>query len=138
LPPREGLTHNYYYYYRSLGEWVRLESPTDVDLYTRLFVPQQQAVTVIFQEEYESFLERLANSQVGPAPQGLDADAPKLTRVAEAQPVGGLPFAVDLRSRGVTRALVLLPGPWAACAHVAIRNGGLLFETELAPRGSEG
>ena len=65
LPQGAGLTHNYYYYYRVFDQWERLESPSDADLFTRLFVPNHRAVTLITEHDYTSFLQRIGSPGAG-------------------------------------------------------------------------
>ncbi len=140
LPPREGLTHNYYYYYRVLGEWERLDSQTDVDLYARLFVPRHHAVTLIFQDDYETFLQRIDRPEFGAELRALAERTQDPTLIAN-EPVhalqtGSLPAALSVRASGTTRALILLPGPLASCLDGALREGGQAFEVDLASIGT--
>ena len=135
LPPGEGLTHNYYYY-RALGEWERLESPTDVDLYARLFVPRHHAVTLILPGDYERFLQRIDRPEFGTALRALAERTQDPTLIAN-EPVralqtGSLPAALMVGQPGTTRALILLPGPLASCLDPALREGGQAFEVDLS------
>ena len=133
LPPGRGLTHNYYYYYRVLGEWERLESPTDADLYARLFVPRHHAVTLIFPDDYESFLHRIGQPEFGAELRAVAERSPTLiaNEPAPALQDASLPAALSLGAFGTTRALILLPGPSASCLDVALREGGQAFEADL-------
>ena len=136
LPPREGLTHNLYYYYRVLGEWERLESPTDTDLYARLFVPRHHAVTLIFPDDYETFLHRIGQPEFGAELRAVAERLQDPTLIAN-EPVrplqaASLPAALSVEAPGTTRVLIVLPGQSASCLQVALREGGQAFEAELA------
>ena len=134
LPRGVGLTHNYYYYFRSLDEWERLESASDAHLYARLFVPGRQAPTVIFEEDYESFLLRIRSPALGEELRALASgsrDAASTTLADDPASVlreGSLPAAVRLGRAGTTQTLILLPGPLATCQAVAVGAGGQAFE----------
>ena len=134
LPAREGLTHNYYYYYRVLDRWERLASPSDADLYTRLFVPGHRAPTFVFEEDLTSFLQRIGSPEFGAVLLDLAAEMSDPT-LATGEPGGVLPAvtAVRLANAGTTRAVVVLPGPLASCADDLLAEGGSLVEP-LLPR----
>ena len=137
LPRGEGLTHNYYYYYRPLDEWERLDSPSDADLYVRLFVPGHRAPTLVFEEDYEQFLQRIGRPELREELRELAAERqdPRLT-VDDPYAVvsaGPLPGAVRIRGAGTSQALVVLPGPLASCVDVAVGEGGEPFEFAAAP-----
>ena len=137
LPRGEGLTHNYYYYYRVLDEWERLESPSDAELYARLFVPGRQAPTFILEEDYEPFLRRLDNPELSEALRELAAERQDPTLIADDPSAvlraGLFPGAVRILLGGTSSVLIILPGPVASCVDVALREGAERFEAAALP-----
>lgn len=105
LPRGEGLTHNYYYYYRAMDEWEQPEAYDDSFLETRLFVTGDQTPSLIIEEEYDRFLRGIG------AADSRQEDLPGFVRLGEAMP--------DTRNM-----LLLLPGPFGACVEPAVNAGG--------------
>jgi len=115
LPPGVGLTHNFYYYFRKLDIWERPGTLDDRHLYARLYSAGEQAPTIILEPDYLGFVERFDALAAGDHPRELPAT---------------LMFGVGYD--GMTEALVLLPGPFAACARAGERKGGTKYEPALA------
>ena len=134
LPEGQGLTHNYYCYYRVLGQWERLVSPTDADLYRRLFVPGHRAPTLMFGRDLQAFLQRIGSPDFGVALRALGAEigdpALMATESGELLPAA---TAVRLGRAGTTAAVVVLPGPLAGCADELLAEGGTLVENMPGP-----
>ena len=136
LPPREGLTHNLYYYYRVLGEWERLESPTDTDLYARLFVPRHHAVTLIFPDDYETFLHRIGQPEFGAELRAVAERLQDPTLIAN-EPVrplqaASLPAALSVEAPGTTRSSSCCLASQPAAFRWHCVRAGQAFEAELA------
>ena len=128
LPRGERLTHNYYYYYRVFDQWERLESPSDADLFTRLFVPNHQAVTLMAEHDYTSFLQRIGSPDLGEELRALAIkrlDQTLITDDSASELPGTLPAAVRIGGPGTSEMLFVLPGPLSRCADVAVREGGV-------------
>ena len=96
------LTHHAYsYYFRDFEPWLRVDRPERAELQRRLTVPGHQTPVLISDADYRGLA--LAISEEEPP---LDAGAPLVGISADA---------------GV---IVLLPGPYAACAPRAAAAGG--------------
>jgi 4-amino-4-deoxy-L-arabinose transferase-like glycosyltransferase len=115
LPSGVGLTHNYYYYFRELDVWERPATPEDEHLYARLFTAGEQAPTLVLAPDYLRFLDRLG--------------AAALARTQQVPPPS---LMLGVGYDGMTEALVLLPGPFAACADAGLRSGGTPYEPALS------
>ena len=126
LPRGAGLTHNYYYYFRVFDRWEHLASPSDADLFARLFVPSHHAVAFVPTDEYGAFLQRLDNPELREA-LVTELEDPRLAagHVANVERDSS-PTAVQIGSDGMSGGLLVLPGSLSACADVVSRAGGVL------------
>lgn len=97
--------HPYYYYLRQVGPWLLADRPVDEQLRQRLFVAGEQTPIVLSRKDYELLTVRVA--ALWTDMHGDTAGRPPLTGVA-----------------GEERAVVLLPGPYAACVAPAVAAGG--------------
>ena len=136
LPGAEGLTNNYYYYYSALDEWERLDPPSDPDLFTRLFVPGREALTIIFQEDYAVFLDRIGTSALSEELRDMAAVRQDPTLIGDNHRRllrDALPGAVRVGGNGTSPVILLLPGPMASCADVGISAGAAPLVVPAAP-----
>ena len=105
---RQLLNHSYYYYLRPVGPWIEHDgTPKNDELRSRLLVPGQQTLVIVFRSDYETFIEQIAR----------DAEAVRMP--------AGLALLDDL--------VLLTPGPFEVCATAAIAAGG----RELQERGTQ-
>lgn len=96
---RQLLNHSYYYNLRRVGPWIEHDgTPKNDELRSRLLVPGQQTLVIVFRSDYETFMEQIA----------LDAEAVRMP--------AGLALLEDL--------VLLTPGPFEVCATAAIAAGG--------------
>ena len=136
LPEGIGLTHNYYYYYRALDEWERLEPPSDPDLFARLFIPGRQALTITFQGDYVAFLDRIGTPELSEELREMAAVRQDPTLIGDNHRRllrDSLPRAIRVGGGSTGAAVLLLPGPLASCADVGISAGAVPFEAPAAP-----
>jgi hypothetical protein len=134
--PQGWLTHNYYYYYRALDEWERLESPEDSDLFARLFIPGREALTIIFPQDYTAFLDRVGTPELSEElgemaavlqdPALIVSNHSRLLR-------DSLPGAVRVGGNNTGAAVLVLPGPLASCADVGISAGAVALVAPAPP-----
>ena len=130
LPAGKGLIHPFYYYLRVFDQWEHLDSPSDADLFVRIFVPSHRAVTLIPPDDYLSFLQRIGSQELEAELHAWGVKQGNPTLVAQYrnnQLASNLPAAVQIRGAGLGDVLFLLPGPLSRCADVATSEGGVLF-----------
>jgi len=129
LPAGKGLSHPFYYYLRGFDEWEHLNSPSDADLFVRIFVPSHRAVTLIPRDDYLSFLQRIGSPKLEAELHDWavkQGDPALVAGYSNNRVTSNLP-AVATSEGGV---LFLLPGPLSRCADaeysaVLIREAGL-------------
>ena len=130
FPAGKGLIHPFYYYYRVFDLWEHLESPSDADLFVRIFVPSHRAVTLIPPDDYLSFLQRIGSPELEAELHAWaikQGDPALVAGHSNNRLTSTLPAAVQMRGAGLSDALFLLPGPLSRCADVATSEGGVLF-----------
>jgi 4-amino-4-deoxy-L-arabinose transferase-like glycosyltransferase len=93
--------HVYSYYFRDFEPWLRVDRPDPAELHRRLTVPGQQTPVLITDADYRGLALAITEEEIP-----SDAGAPLVGFSADA---------------GV---VVLLPGPYAACASRAAAAGG--------------
>jgi 4-amino-4-deoxy-L-arabinose transferase-like glycosyltransferase len=93
--------HAYSYYFRDLEPWLRVERPDPAELQRRLTLPGHQTPVLISDADYRDLALAITEDEIA-----ADAGAPLVGFSADA----GL--------------VVLLPGPYAVCAHRAAAAGG--------------
>jgi 4-amino-4-deoxy-L-arabinose transferase-like glycosyltransferase len=91
--PDSVISHPMYYYFRRIQPWTRAESPSFSQLYQHLYEPQHLQPILAWDATYQSFMRR-PESPAGPVSIHL-ASPPMVVLDA---------------------ALLLMPGPYAACA----------------------
>ena len=100
------IEHEYYYYLNPDGEWARHESTFETEVFQRIVDPQYQSPVFVWRRDLPALEAR--------------AERPAVWRSLQ-----GVNFPGDL--------VLLLPGPYAACATKAVEGGGALF---TMPEGS--
>lgn len=132
FPEGIGLIHSFYYYYRVFDQWERLDSPSDADLFARIFVPSHRAVTLVLLDDYEAFLARIGSPELEEELR-VWATEPGNTAFADGYDVKSLaatsPTAVQIIGPGTTGVVFVLPGPLSRCADVAARAGAVLVRS---------
>ena len=132
LPRGTGLTHNYYYYYRVFDQWERLESPSDAELFARLFVPNHRAVTLMAEDDYTSFVQRIGSPELGEELRALAIERRDLTLMlgdSAGGLLGTLPAAVRIAGRATSEVLFVLPPPLSRCVPTVVHEGGVLVRS---------
>jgi hypothetical protein len=133
LPGGRGLIHPFYYYYRVFDQWEHLESPSDADLFARIFVPSHRSVSLVPLDEYEAFLERIESPELEAELQAW-ATEPGNAAFADGYDFKSLtaisPTGVQITGAGLSGVVFVLPGPLSRCADVAAREGAVLVRAE--------
>lgn len=130
FPAGKGLIHPVYYYLRGFDQWEHLNSPSDADLFVRIFVPSHRAVTLIPRDDYLSFLQRIGSPKLEAELHDWavkQGDPALVAGYSNNRVTSNLPAAVLIREAGLGGVLFLLPGPLSRCADVATSEGGVSF-----------
>lgn len=129
LPPDTGLTSDWYYYFRRLGPVAHVAPRGSYErLYLQLFVPAAQTPVAVPETTYRDFLASLGDRR-------LQSRIRRLARrrgVAAELPRPLQAVTLPAGAEGTLMTL-LLPGPYAVCAPVAVAHGAPPLRTTSLP-----